>query len=279
LEQEIYEALAYAGLRCRSCMRISNIRAPEIDRIAYHIVHGRGAVKARRLEDATTARQLFELCRRLPDAFAPVLFCHERVIIETWIEGEPLPDIPDCRYLQEAGNLLGDLHARTELAGRPLDRNYSTTGYRASAITALRQMERAGALTSEESRRLTKRMDEHAPHHTAGGLTHFDFCGENMVIDHCGRLRVVDNERVGLNALGLDLARTWYRWALPELQWQSFLRSYATHSAFSELDDSLLFWKIVAVSRAAALRMRVYPEQAHIPIACLRMLAFDELLR
>jgi hypothetical protein len=37
-----------------------------------------------------------------------------------------------------------------------------------------------------------------------------------MVVDGAGRLHVIDNERMRVDALGFDVGRCWYRWSLPK---------------------------------------------------------------
>ena len=275
LDPEIQAVLEQTGLRARSFVRVSNIRSPEIDRIAYRIDHDQGTVKARRLENESIARRLVELRRDLPDAFAPVFVQRGRVLLEEWIDGEALSAAPLPRYLAEAGTLLGELHARPALGCRPLHEVRSTVSHRTTAEQSLRQVVATCAIGEGEAARLMGAMQRLDPQQATHGLIHFDFCGENMVVDGAGRLRVVDNERIGLDALGFDLARTWYRWALSASDWEGFRAAYAACLPFSEPLDSFRFWQIVAVTRAAALRLRVYPARAGVPIACLRTLAAE----
>jgi hypothetical protein len=93
------------------------------------------------------------------------------------------------------------------------------------------------------------------------------------VVDTVGRLRVVDNERIGLDALGFDLARTWYRWGLAASDWEHFYAAYAAQLRCDHDPQTLRFWRLVAVARAAALRLRVAPERAAAPLDCLQALA------
>jgi hypothetical protein len=270
LEPEILRALEQAGLRPRSFARISNIRSPEIDRSAYRVEHSGGTVKVRRLEDEATASRLVALRDGLPDAFVPVLFRCGRVLLEEWIEGEALSDPPAPDRLAEAGVLLGALHARSTLGSSRLHEVRGTGGHLLTAERSLRHVVAAGALGKDEAASLARVMRELDPRHAIHGLVHFDFCGENMLIDVHGRLRVVDNERLRVDALGFDLARTWYRWALPEPDWEHFCSAYAASVPFSDPQETLRFWQIVAVARAAALRLRAFPERADVTIMRLR---------
>jgi hypothetical protein len=276
LEPEVQAALQHAGIRPRSFVRISNLYPTGTERSTYRIEHDRGTVKARRLEDKAIAQELTAFRSELPEAFAPVILRHGRVLIEAWIDGEALPGVPGPHHLATAGALLADLHAQPRLGDQMLHGVCSTAHHHQLAQNRLRTVVAAGALGAEEAARLERALERWDPLRATLGLTHLDFCGENMVIDREGRLRVVDNERVRVDALGYDLARTWYRWALPAREWDAFCLAYTARLPFPSSLDSLRFWKIAAVIRSAELRLHAYPEQAGVPLKLLRVLAAEE---
>ena len=173
-------------------------------------------LKARRLEDEATARRLFEIRQGAPAGFAPVLHCHGAVLLEAWIEGEDLAQRPaTTQHLIEAATLLACLHATPLVFGRPLPATQSTAAEREMAEHARRRLAADGRMPLAESDGIGAALKQLDPIEALVGLVHTDFCGENMVIDPDGRLHIIDNERMGLGALGLDVARTWYRWMLP----------------------------------------------------------------
>ena len=273
LEPEILVALEATGLRPLAWACLSNLRSPIIDRTAYRIETQDKTLKARRLESEAAAVNLTEVRRELPEAFAPVLARHGRVLLEEWIAGEVLGAAPPRRYLEEAGALLGELHARRSLGPKVLHALCATAGHRSIAVRALRHLRATGHLPGGQAVALARAMRRLDPGRGRHGLIHFDFCGENMVVDEAGHLHVVDNERVTVDALGFDLARAWYRWNLAARDWECFRQAYAERLTFREEEKSFDFWRLVAVARAAALRTRVAPEKASVPIACLRALA------
>jgi len=276
LESEILAALEQTGIQARSCVRISKLRSTDEGRCTYRIDHDCGTVKARRLDDEATARQLAAFRSALPEAFAPVILRHGRVLIEAWIEGDPLPDMPEPRHVVTAGALLAELHARSAPGQGMEHKAYPTADHRFLVQEILRRLVATGALREEEAARLERALGRSDPIQARQGLVHLDFCGENMVIDRMGRLHVVDNDRIRLDALGYDLARAWYRWALAAPAWDSFCRAYTSGSPFPNPLDSLDFWKIIAAARSAEFRLRNYPEEAELPVICLRALAAEE---
>jgi hypothetical protein len=277
LDPEVAVALDRAGLCVRAFRRISKIQHPDTGRSVYRIDLESGhTIKARRLQDEETARCLFEIRRELPDAFAPAFGRCGTVLLEKWIDGEVLGNaLPSDVHLTDAGALLARLHATPIVVGCSVHDRRSTGAWREDTETRLRQIRAAGAIEEQAASLIRGALERHDPGHAIFGLVHLDFCGENMVIDRAGRLRVVDNERVRVDALGFDVARTWYRWALPSTAWEHIRSAYAARVPFAEPLDTLGFWGVVAVVRSVALRLRMDPGRAHVPLDRLRRIAAE----
>lgn len=274
LEAEVVAALSQFGLCVRSWQRLSTMRAPEYQRRVYRLdLAGGRVLKARRLEDEATARRLFEIRQEAPAGFARVLHCHGAVILEAWIEGEDLARRPaTTRHLIEAATLLACLHAAPQVFGRPLPATQATAAEREMAEHARWSLARDGHLALAESDSIGAALEQLDPKQALLGLVHTDFCGENMVIDPDGRLHVIDNERMGLGALGLDVARTWYRWMLPPAAWECFRANYQARMPHEDALRHFAFWALVATLKSAALHLRMDTARAHAPIACLRQI-------
>jgi thiamine kinase-like enzyme len=104
-------------------------------------------------------------------------------------------------------------------------------------------------------------------------LVHLDFCPENLVTDRAGRLHVIDNEWLCIDAAGVDLGRTWSRWALPDSAWQAFTSGYASRAP--EAPTALRFWLIAMAARSAGLRLAGPAEGLALSLARLRALASE----
>ncbi len=275
LEPEIAIALERAGLRPRRVRALARIEPAASGRAVYRIDLEAGrSIKARRLNDEATARRLFEIRAELPAAFAPAFCRHGRVLLEDWIEGEELDDAcPSDAQVAEAGALLAQLHARTALCGEALHAWRSTREWREQTELGLESLAASAALDPQAARGIGSALARLDPQRTLVGLVHSDFCGENMLIDGSGRLRVIDNERLRIDALGFDVARSWYRWALPAPAWEIFQSAYAAAMPFSEPLANLGFWSLVVVVKSAELRLRIDPARAHVPLSRLRAMA------
>jgi aminoglycoside phosphotransferase (APT) family kinase protein len=272
LDAEILAALDELGHRIRGWQRISTIRAVETGRSVFRLDLESGEIlKARRLEDARIARELFELRRELPQGFAPALHCRGRVLLEAWIDGEVLSTSqPTAAQLREAGALLASLHTVRSALGVSLPAPRSTVIERQAADESARQLRAGERLSASEIDRIGAALARLDPQRALAGLVHTDFCGENMVIDAAGRLRVIDNERMGVGPLGLDFARTWYRWMLPPPAWEAFRASYRACMPHDEPLRDFAFWALVATLNSAALFSRIDSARAELPIECLR---------
>ena len=127
-----------------------------------------------------------------------------------------------------------------------------------------------GHLSHAESEAIGAALEQLDPKQALLGLVHTDFCGENMVIDPDGRLHIIDNERMGLGALGLDVARTWYRWMLSPPAWECFRVNYQARMPHGDALRHFAFWALVATLKSAVLRLHLDPARAHVSIERLR---------
>lgn len=274
-DAEVVEALAEAGLRPRAIQDVATIRFPGIDRATYRVDLESGEiVKARRLENECTARRLVERRRGLPDGFVPVLAHHKRVVLEQWVRGRIVGNTPASGVVSGAAKLLATLHCVTVFVDEE-GSDEDTALWLVKADGWLRALTAAGALDATEANRLRENLKRFDPGRSASGLGHFDFCGENMVLDTSARLRVIDNERVSIGPYGFDLARTWYRWALTPDDWQQFEKSYFAMVAREPATADQEFWRVVVLIQSAYLRLGTTGGHLSVPLDRLRRLAED----
>jgi Ser/Thr protein kinase RdoA (MazF antagonist) len=260
---EIKVALVREGIRHRRIVPMAAV-VPGKGRYSFRVeLEGGVSIKARLLETADAALRLFELRGGLDEAFAPAIASHGRVILEAWIEGQPLTDAEE--WVEEAGSLLGRLHIRY-----PSNREPETRTWRERGIDALDNLSGPGMLDAEQVGSLRATLCRCDPERERAVLVHLDFCGENMVIDGRGRLRVIDNEWMMFEPAGLDLARTFSRWPMSEGAAERFLRAYRD---VAEIDlGSLPFWQIAVAAFTARFRIATERDPS-LPLAWLRHFA------
>jgi hypothetical protein len=197
-------ALERAGLRARSMRAFATIAPTASGRAVYRIELGRVAASRRavwRTGDRAPAVQ----SARAAAGLRPGAARHGRVLLEEWIEGEALGDpCPSERGSPGRRASRSYTRART-LAGAALHAWRSTHAWRDHRPSrASRGLVAAGALDAPAARH--GRRSRCDPQRARAGLVHSDFCGENMLIDGAGRLRVTKN--VCASTLGFDVARS-----------------------------------------------------------------------
>ena len=271
--RDIREALERHGLRPRRIELVSPLRERKGMRLAYRVdADDRHRVKVRHFETQEGARRHFELRADLEAAFTRVLASYGSVLIEEWVEGVPLTEPDSDSRAEEAGALLGRLHARP--MGPDLPSMISTRKWSEGAESDLAILTSAGALAPEEAARLRAELCRRDPQLARAALIHLDFCAENMLIDTHGKLRVIDNELIAINPVGLDLGRTFHRWPMTDATWRRFLRGY--RAAAPGEPQATGFWKIAAALTGTRVFLQRMPQRVEASVALLGRLTAGE---
>ena len=273
---DVIEALARAGLRARDAEILTVATDPLRRRTLYRVRLDDGrTIKARRLESEDAAARQQAAREGLPTAFAAVVARSGAVLIEEWVEGRSLAgEPPDDSLVRNAARLLAGLHATPRVEGRDLPCSVSTSGWSSLTEARIAEVCATGALDASAAGVLRAALRDSDPGDAETGVVHLDFCGENMVINRDGRLRVIDNERVCVDAFGFDLARTRYRWALDDHAWRTFKDAYAGAGGSREGLAHLRFWRIVSIVLSAAYRLRSSNLDPSGPLESLRRLTW-----
>jgi aminoglycoside phosphotransferase (APT) family kinase protein len=222
----------------------------------------------------TKVRQAAALRVGLADDRLPkILLVSGRVVVEEWIDGVSLQHLPPSESrLSQAADLLGALHA-TRAVGRlrlPLWRRVRPLLRRAERHLA--RLVAAGAVCDAERRLIACSLARFAPEHAWAGVTHDDFCAENLVEDPSGRVLAVDNEHMGIGFLEFDLARTWYRWPMSVEAWERFQDRYSSWRGPVDREKAP-FWRLAAVLSGAYVRLlRLGGARIEAPLGKLREL-------
>lgn len=224
---------------------------------SFRLVLADGAwVKAQilpRVEDAMRVETLL--------AFAGLRFLplpigrSESILLLPWIPGEPLDSaVVDPSLAEAAGAMLAAIH---QVKPPPECRGENTVV--ASLLSRLPRwldaLVQARLLGAPEAALIESTAARFAPPRCAIGLTHSDWCGENLVQAPDGSLCAIDNETLILDAYAFDLARTWSRWPLPPVSWTAFLGSYRACGGDVEGLESFPFWAIMASVTGAYFRL------------------------
>jgi thiamine kinase-like enzyme len=215
-------------------------------------------VKVRRVTRTARPRSAAALVRALADPRMPAPLAMEgRVTVERWVEGDSL-DHADVtvRHLHDAADLLADLHGRLDVPGHRFRRDGATGPLRDRTLATLHDLRQCDLLTATERRELSARIRHDLPDRADRGVVHGDLCPGNLVVTGLGTLVSIDNERVRIDFLDQDAARTWTRWPMTPEQERIFVARYREHGrprASQATDDA---WRICATAKSAATLRR-----------------------
>jgi hypothetical protein len=275
VDDDVAAALAALGARAIDAVRITALPSSRSDRATFRVTLDDGrVVKARRLTRAAKAERYVGLARALAcERLSPILAVADRVCIEAWIEGDRLAERPARERLDAAADLLGALHATHALEGRRVAGRVATASVLQRAERQLGLLAARGALAPPVAAALARILRRAAPARARTGVTHNDFCAENLIEDAQGRLFAVDNEGLRRGFLDFDLARTWARWPMPETDWNAFLARYARWRDEPVAAAAAPFWRIAAIAKSAHLRTRRETAGPDVPLRRLEELA------
>lgn len=272
---EMLAGLERAGMVPRLWRCVSTFGGSTTRRAAYHVelCDGR-AVKARMLRDKAAAERVLRLHRALGDvSLSPVLASAGRLLVEGWVDGEPLAD--DVGSVRDAATLLARIHCVEHPAWSGTRSRRATRLLLETGRARVWRLARQGIVGARRRAHLLSILERTDPGEAVTGIIHGDFCAENLVRASSGRLVAIDNEELSGGFLDYDLGLTWYRWPLPEDRFAVFLEAYAHEAARTPGD--LSFWKVVAVLKGLTVRARFDPDSLPIALHRLRDLAGEPM--
>jgi hypothetical protein len=267
---EVEHALSAERLRPRQLLVVSPQRDAKRGRVAYRVRLDDGAsVKARLLESEEVAESLRAIRAVLEPAFTRVLARHGRVLLEEWIDGRPVGELAaesPFEPADAAGRLLARLHATQP----PVRLPQPTLEWLELARAELGVLEHEGTLPGGLAAEAHAILEDFDCRSAPSVIAHRDFCGENMLIDRSGDLRVFDNEWFQLEPAGFDLGRSYARWAMSDLHWRRFCEAYRSET---DLDPGpIRFWQLAVALWSIRVRREREPERLGQPIAAVQKL-------
>jgi aminoglycoside phosphotransferase len=260
------------GVPLTSATLVTSLRARGIDRACFRLTFADGRVlKGRHVETLEQADRLQTLTGRLDRRHFPdVLERHGRAFLTEWIEGAPLGRRACTRaILETCGGLHAALH-RIPVDARPQWRRRHGP-WQTRMAAGLRILVDAARLDDAAARRAERLSFEFEPRAATLGMCHGDLCAENIVIARDGRVVVVDNDSLAVDAWGYDFARTWYRWPMADAERRHYMAGYGGAAHLAEVHTHFIHWAITVLVEAAAFRVRVGVDGAERALRSLRI--------
>jgi Ser/Thr protein kinase RdoA (MazF antagonist) len=254
---DVAAVLARLGSEVVGAASVTALPSRATRRAAFRIDLADGrAVKVRRLARVARARRFARMVRGLAEApLAALLVLEGRIAVEEWIDGTPLSALPPVpTRLRRAGEVLGRLHATGRMGRRRLPAQASTGPLLDVTERRLARLCARGAVARAEVRALRGVLARFAPDVALFGVTHNDFCAENVVETRASGIVAIDNEGMRLGFLDYDLARTRYRWPMSATAWMAFLDGYTGWRDPGDWVRHAPFWWVAALVKSAHVR-------------------------
>lgn len=229
-------------------------------------------LKARRLPSAARAREVAVLLAAAGAGFPAVLGRRDHALLLEWMEGDLLTD-PRPDTLRRCGAVLGALHARpipADLAAEARAALRDPDGFHARLERQLDALVDAGALAADVAQAVVARAAERRGADTTIGIAHGDFCAENIVAHPTRGPVSIDNGNLAVGHLDYDLARTFYRWPLPDAERAIFLEGYASRRSPATFLGAEHFWMICAIVVGASVQLAFDGRELAATLARLR---------
>jgi Ser/Thr protein kinase RdoA (MazF antagonist) len=255
---------------------VTALPARGVDRACFRLTFVDGRVlKGRQVETLEQADRLQNLIERLDRRHFPaVLERHGRAFLTEWIEGTPLHHLAwTPRILEACGGVHAALH-RVAVEARPQWRSRRDP-WETRMAAALRLLVDAALLDAGMAGLAEALASRFAPRAVEVGMCHGDLCAENIVVDRDGRVVVVDNDNLAVDAWGYDIARTWYRWPMTEAERRQYMAGYGRADHLAAVDAHFIHWVVVVLVEAAAYRVRVGVDGADRALGALEMVLRD----
>lgn len=259
-----------------SCTEVTALPSPVRRRSAYRLELADGTrLKGRRLESPERAENVERLRRRIGPGYARILDRRGEALLLEWVEGRCLASLDPipAEVLRHCGRLLGALH-RVD-AG---DHDETLTTSVDDVVGKLERnagiLERTGTLEPGLLRRVVAIALENRPQEPEPGIIHKDFCAENIVLDTSGAPVCIDNAKLAVGPLDLDLAMAWYRWPMSRSARAHFASGYEEHRSMKGFLEHFWFWAPCVLLGSASTRLRARVGGLEVPLE--RLLAVLE---
>jgi Phosphotransferase enzyme family len=226
--------------------------------------------KGRIVPTAARASTIQRLLQLAGPGFAAPEHTLGNALLSRWIEGQTLSDPAQLsdEDLEHCGTQLGELHLA------PIQDIDLPTRSEDLALPLREGLEHLSRVELIDSRRAEQvlAVSRERPEQPETGIIHHDFCGENLIRTQQGSIVCIDNVAISIGALDLDLARTWYRWDLPEVQLMRFLHGYGRLRSPGRFLAFAGYWCVFVLVCSAALRHRYQTGKVEQPLQRLHRL-------
>jgi aminoglycoside phosphotransferase (APT) family kinase protein len=266
------ELIGRLGSRPVEIAPLTQLRTGDHERGCYRVQLADGRVfKYRRMPSARRAESVERLTRLIDSPHIPRVIdrCGTGLLIE-FVDAQTLRrDDITPEFLNKTASLQGRIH-QTKVGDLLGEETATSVNYARRLRSSIDRLVSLQALTAKEGSDLSALALSHAPGSGGRGLTHNDYCSQNILLTATGSFFVVDNETVAIGPYNFDLARTWYLWPMKPSQRAAYWAGYSRHRDTDDFLSSFFFWIVYVMARSALFRLRGASATAAVPLGKLR---------
>jgi Ser/Thr protein kinase RdoA (MazF antagonist) len=268
LDPELSELVAGVGTPLIDATLLTRWWSARYPRAAWQLRFAdRRVLKGVRFNSPAVADRVEHLLGPLGDRHFPrVVARRGPAMLLQWIEGAALDSgVRQANVLRRCGFLHGWIHVQAPAeAAAPAPGSEPDWGARLEG--AAETLLTSETLAWPELGELMDQARMHLPCTAARGITHGDFCAENLIVQPSDGIYVVDNETLQVDALEYDLARTWYRWPMGPDQWAAYGEGYSEHRGLTDFKAHFPYWSVLVLLEAAVWHVSKETGAASIPL-------------
>jgi len=191
-----------------------------------------------------------------------------------WVEGKMLSE-SKCsdELIAMAAKIQGNLH-KTLVPEEFLTTGVESTDFWQDRLKKnINFLKEGKYLTVKDAEKLIKLSDFKRLVEFDCGLTHGDFCPDNLLIRENGDLNVIDFELLAIRPLAFDLAKTTFLWPMNQKQRKIYIQNYKSFHSTENFFKNFSFWMIFVLASSAAFHIKAEITEAKKSIKKLRKTA------
>jgi hypothetical protein len=273
LDSSLSDLIADVGIPLVSATLLTRWWSPLRPRAAWQLRFAdQHVLKGVRFNNSAAADRTEHLLRLLGDRYFPRIVARRGpAMLLQWIEGARLTS-RRCQadVLRQCGFLQGWIHVQAPTG--PAVTNPPTEPDWGARLDSAAETLAKAELLPREAGELIRQALLSLPRAVPTGITHGDFCADNLIVQLPDRIYVIDNDTLQVGAPDYDLARTWYRWPMRRAQWAAYGEGYGQHRGLASFEAHFPYWSVLVLLESAVWHVAMGTGAVSIPLRRLQTL-------
>lgn len=273
LGEDLWLIIQKSALPIRKVKRLTSLVSDHFQRGSYKVMLADGSLyKLRRFQSQAQADKVKSLSESSDIAYFPrILDSHGTGLLIEWVNGKSInPDECPLDILIKAACIQGIIHNSSMLNNKNSLSGFDAHYWQNRSIEAIIYLIEKRVLSLSEGRKLFHLAELESSKNVKIGLTHGDYCLENMVLNGKNRLSIIDLENIAIAPLSYDLARTTYLWPMDVAQRHIYIDHYKKFRTVDEFMKNFSFWLILVLTESTIFHFKGCLDTVRKPLNTLK---------